>query len=263
MNIVYAALSLGGLGLVFGILLGFAAKKFEVKVDPKIPKLRKSLPGANCGGCGYPGCDAYAEAVILEGAKGSLCTVGGIEIAEKVANILEIEVSLEERKTAFIKCSGDCSSAKRNFYYEGVTNCEEAAALETKGGKACSYGCLGLASCVGICEFDAITVENGVAKINKEKCTSCGACINKCPKNLIELVQVDKKIRVGCSSENRGKEVRESCKVGCIGCALCKKVCLNSAIEVENSLARIEYDKCISCGACVKKCPTKAIKFNL
>ena len=261
MNILYAALSLGGLGLIFGILLGFASKKFEVKVNPKIPKLREILPGANCGGCGYPGCDAYAEAVVSEGAKGSLCTVGGIEIATKVSDILDIEVQVDEKKTAFVKCNGDCNSAKSNFYYKGISNCEEAAALETQGGKACSYGCLGLASCVKICEFGAIKIVNGIAKVDKEKCTNCGACINKCPKDLIESVSVDKQVRVACNSQDKGKEVRTNCKAGCIACTLCQRVCPNSAIEIKDSLAKVNYKSCENCGLCTEKCPTKAIKF--
>lgn len=259
MSILYAALSLGALGLIFGILLGFASKKFEVKVDPKIPKLRDCLPGANCGGCGYPGCDAYAQAVVLEGAKGHLCTVGGERTVEQIGEVLGVEIETGEKITAFVKCSGACNKAKENFIYEGISNCHEAAQLENKGGKACSYGCLGLSSCVNVCEFDAINIVNGIAKVNREKCTNCGACINICPKGLIESVPNAKKIRVACNSNDIGKVVRGNCSAGCIACKICEKQCPKSAIKIENSLAKVDYSLCVNCKLCTKKCPTKAI----
>ncbi|MGL5616786.1 MAG: RnfABCDGE type electron transport complex subunit B [Sarcina sp.] len=259
MSILYAALSLGVLGLIFGALLGFASKKFEVKVDERIPKLRECLPGANCGGCGYAGCDAYAEAVVLEGAKATLCSVGGAEVADKIGEVLGVAVEMGDKYTAFVKCNGTCHKAKENFEYEGINSCLEAAALTTKGGKACSYGCLGLASCVKVCEFDAIHIEEGIAKVDKEKCTNCGACINICPKGLIESVPMKKKVRVSCNSKDNGKVVRASCQAGCIGCKICEKACPKSAITVENFLAKVDYDLCVNCKLCTKKCPTKAI----
>lgn len=260
MAIVYAALSLGVLGLIFGVLLGFASKKFEVKVDEKIPKLRECLPGANCGGCGYAGCDAYAEAVVTEGAKGTLCSVGGTDVAEKIGEVLGVSLEVGEKMTAFVKCNGTCDKAKENFVYEGITSCLEAAALQNKGGKACTYGCLGLASCVKVCEFGAIDIVDGIAKVNKDKCTNCGACINICPKGLIESVPVTKKVRVGCNSEDNGKLVRSNCSAGCIGCKICEKACPKGAISVNNNLAKVDYALCVNCKLCTKKCPTKAIK---
>lgn len=259
MNILYAALSLGALGLIFGILLGFASKKFEVKVDERIPKLRDCLPGANCGGCGYAGCDAYAEAVVMEGAKATLCSVGGAEVADKIGDVLGVALEVGEKLTAFVKCNGSCDKAKENFDYEGITSCLEAAALSNKGGKACSYGCLGLASCVKVCEFGAINIVDGIAKVDREKCTNCGACINICPKGLIESVPVTKKVRVGCNSKDNGKIVRGNCSAGCIGCKICEKACPKSAITVESNLAKVNYDLCVNCKLCTKKCPTKAI----
>ncbi|MGL4774588.1 MAG: RnfABCDGE type electron transport complex subunit B [Clostridium sp.] len=260
MSIIYAALSLGVLGLIFGVLLGFASKQFEVKVDPKIPKLRECLPGANCGGCGYAGCDAYAEAVVMEGAKANLCSVGGAEVAEKVGEVLGVSVEAGEKMTAFVKCNGTCSNAKMNYEYEGVSSCLEASMMVSEGGKACSYGCLGLASCVKVCEFDAIHIVDGIAKVDTEKCTNCGACMNICPKGLIESVPVKMKVRVACNSEDAGKTVRENCKVGCIGCRLCEKNCPKEAVKVTGTLAKVDYEKCVNCRICTKKCPTGAIK---
>lgn len=193
MNILFAALSLGILGLIFGVLLGFASKAFEVKVDPKIPMLRECLPGANCGGCGFAGCDAYAEAVVTAGAKPNLCSVGGAKTAEDIGSILGIKVDANEKMTAFVKCNGNCDSAKSKYELEGVSDCLTASLMIDGGSKSCSYGCLGLGSCVSVCEFGALDIVNGIAKVNVDKCTNCGACINICPKGLIESVPVSKK----------------------------------------------------------------------
>ncbi|MGG7144992.1 RnfABCDGE type electron transport complex subunit B [Clostridium nigeriense] len=260
MSILYATLSLGILGLVFGILLGFASKAFEVKVDPKIPKLRECLPGANCGGCGFAGCDAYAEAVVMEGVKPNLCSVGGAKTAEDIGEVLGIKVDSTEKMTAFVKCNGNCKSAKARYDLEGVSDCLTASLMIDGGFKACSYGCLGLGSCVNVCEFGALDIVNGIAKVNIDKCTNCGACINICPKGLIESVPVSKKIRVECNNIEIGRQVKENCSSACIGCKLCERNCPKDAVHVVNNLAKVDYDKCVNCQICTKKCPTGAIK---
>lgn len=260
MEILRAALSLGILGLIFGVLLGYAAKKFEVKVDPKIPQTREVLPGANCGGCGYPGCDAYAEAVVEGGAKANLCSVGGAAVVDKISDILGIAVDVAEKKTAYVKCSGTCTVAKNKYEISGVKDCLEAAAMVGGGQKGCSYGCLGLGSCVQVCEFGALNIVDGIAKVDMDKCTNCGACIDICPKGLIESVPFDSKVRVACNSNEFGKIVRDNCSNGCIGCSICQKNCPSGAITITDKLAKVDYSACTQCGVCTTKCPTKAIK---
>jgi RnfABCDGE-type electron transport complex B subunit len=246
-NILYPVISLGGLGVTFGVLLGYASKKFAVEVDPMVPLVRDALPGANCGGCGYAGCDALAKAMVGGAAAPNACPVGGNETAKKIGEILGLAVA-----------EGDKAAEKYNYY--GVMDCQSAAIISGGGSKACSYGCLGLGSCVKVCEFGALSVHNGVAIVDEEKCTSCGMCIGACPKGLINIVPQEKRVRVMCNSKEKGKDVKDSCTVGCIGCTLCVKACEYDAIEFSNNLAVVKYDKCTQCNACAEKCPTKAIK---
>lgn len=259
-TLVFPAISLGGLGLVFGVLLGYASKKFEVEVDPQVPLVREALPGANCGGCGFAGCDAYAQAVVDGVAPANACSVGGAGVAEKIGEILGISVEASAKRAAFVKCNGDCQSSKNKYEYSSNLDCIEASKLPGAGAKACTYGCLGLGSCVKVCQFDALYIVNGIAKVDESKCTACGACVDICPKNLIELVPADKQVRVACNSQDNGKAVRENCTVGCIGCKICEKNCPHDAVHVVDNIAKVDYDKCIQCGICVSKCPTKAIK---
>ncbi len=259
-SLLFPVLSLGGLGLVFGVLLGYASKKFEVEVDPLIPLVREALPGANCGGCGFAGCDAYAQAVVEKTAPANACSVGGASTALKLGEILGISVDAQEKKIAFVKCNGDCASSKNKYNYTEKLDCLEASRLPGEGAKSCTYGCLGLGSCVKVCEFGALSVVNGIAVVDEDKCTSCGACVNICPKNLIEIVPESKRVRVSCNSIDKGKDVRENCSVGCIGCRLCEKNCDYGAVTINDNLAHVDYDKCTLCGSCVTKCPTKAIK---
>ncbi|EFQ24423.1 electron transport complex, RnfABCDGE type, B subunit [Aminomonas paucivorans DSM 12260] len=260
-GILYPALILGGLGLVFGLLLAYASKRFHVETDPRVEQVRERLPGANCGGCGFPGCDAYAEAVVLEGAKPNLCAAGGAELAEALAKIMGVSVEASARRVAFVKCKGTPDVARWRCLYEGAADCREAVVLPGGGHKACSFGCLGLGTCVAVCPFDAIHIENSVARVDEAKCVGCGACVTLCPKGLIELVPLDQRVRVACHSTHRGPDVKKACQVGCIGCGLCVKACPNDAVHVENNLARIDPDKCTQCCLCVDKCPTKAILF--
>jgi Na+-translocating ferredoxin:NAD+ oxidoreductase RNF subunit RnfB len=255
-EIIYPIVSLGGLGVTFGVLLGYASKKFAVEVDPKVPLVRDALPGANCGACGYAGCDACAKAMVEGEAAPNACPVGGADCATKVGEVLGLAVEVGERNVAFVKCNGTCDKSKDKYEYYGVMDCREAALIPGGGAKACSYGCLGLSSCVKVCEFDAIHV---VAVVDEDKCTSCGKCVGACPKGLINIVPVEKQVRVACNSKDKGKEVKDNCSVGCIGCTLCVKACKFDAMKFENSLAQVDYDKCTLCNACAQKCPTKAI----
>lgn len=261
LSVLYPALTLGGLGMLFGILLGYASKKFEIELDPKIVKIREVLPGANCGGCGFSGCDAYARAVVEEGASSSACTVGGSATAEFISNLMGVEIEIKTKQVAFIKCRGSYSNIKIKKEVENFKSCSEAHEVIKENSSGCNYGCLGAGSCFTVCKFGAINIEDGLASVQEDKCVNCGACIKVCPRNLIESVPADKSVRVQCSSKASGKAVREVCSVGCIGCKICEKNCAFEAIKVTDNLAYIDYEKCTKCKVCETKCPTKAISI--
>ncbi|WP_058485502.1 RnfABCDGE type electron transport complex subunit B [Defluviitalea phaphyphila] len=262
-SIIYPVISIGGLGLLFGTGLGYASKKFAVEVDERIPQVRDLLPGANCGGCGFAGCDAFAKAVVEGKVTPEGCPVNNSESIEKIASLMGLKVEQGEKKVAVVKCNGTCENSKNKYEYYGITDCRDAALIPGGGAKSCSYGCLGLGTCKKVCPFGAIEIENGIAVINEDKCTACGNCVDACPKAVIELVPIKNRVRVLCNSQDKGKDVKQSCSVGCIGCRMCVKACEYDAIDFNNNLAHIKYDKCTQCMACVKKCPTKAIQGQL
>lgn len=253
---------LGGLGLIFGVSLSLASKVFAVESDPKSDKIREVLPGANCGACGYPGCDGCANAIVAGNAPTNACTVGGKSVAEKVADIMGTNAVEGIREVATVLCQGDCDKANNKYIYNGIRDCR-AQNILAGGSKSCSYGCLGCGTCVDACNYDAINIVNGVAVVDKEKCVACKACISACPKNIIELVPYDQEVVVKCKSNDPGKAVRGNCSVGCIGCKICVKSCPEDAFSFENYLSKINYDKCTNCGICAEKCPTGAIYSGL
>ena len=257
-NILYPVSVLGGVGLLFGVLLSIASKVFKVEVDPKIEEVLEALPGANCGACGFPGCAGLATAIAEGKAPVNACPIGGQKVADQVAEIMGVSAGAVDKKVAVVLCQGSCDKAKDKFVYEGVEDCRYETEL-ADGAKACSYGCLGCGTCYDVCQFDAIRMVDGVAVIDKEKCTACMKCIDVCPKGIIELVPYDNEYVVKCKSEDKGKEVRANCSIGCIGCRLCVRNCPSDAFTFENNLAKINYDKCTNCGICEEKCPTKAI----
>lgn len=258
-GIVLAALIIGITGLFIGLILGVAGKKFAVEVDERVILVRDELPGNNCGGCGYAGCDGLAEAIVKGEAPVNGCPVGGPAVAEAIGNIMGTSAGAGGKKVAFVKCSGTCDKTTVKYNYYGIHDCKKIALLPGEGDKGCTYGCLGYGSCVKACAFDAIHVINGVAVVDKEKCVSCGKCIEECPKHLIEFVPYEAKHIVQCSSHDKGKDVKAVCEAGCIGCGICVKQCEFDAITLENNVAHIDQSKCTNCGKCAAKCPVKVI----
>ncbi len=259
-DILLATLVVSAIGLLIGLFLGVASKKLEVPVDEKEAKVRELLPGANCGGCGYAGCDACAKAIAIGEAAADVCPVASSDVHVEIAEVMGSSVEASERQVAYVDCVGTCDKSKINSTYYGPKDCKLASGIGGNGSKACNYGCMGFGSCVKVCAFDAIHVVDGVAVVDKEKCTACGMCVAECPNNIIEMVPYKSKVFVACSSTDKGKDVKKVCSIGCIGCKLCEKACEYDAIHVNDNLAKIDYDKCTNCGACVKVCPIKVIQ---
>lgn len=258
MKILLPVLIFIGLGLLMGALLALASKLFAVKKDEKAEAIKECLPGANCGGCGYSGCDAYASAVSAGDAPVNKCSVGGAEAASKIAQIMGVDAGEQVRMRAQVMCSGTGEYAKKKYIYEGIDDCVAASKIGG-GDKMCKNGCIGLGTCVRACPFDAIVVENGVAAVDYSKCKGCGICVSACPKGIIKLIPFDAKHWVGCMSVDDGKNTRKVCDVGCISCKLCQKNCPAGAINVDNFVASIDYDKCTGCDICTDKCPRHII----
>lgn len=259
-GIITAAAIVGVVGIVIGVLLGVASEKFKVEVDEREVLVREELPGNNCGGCGYAGCDALAKAIVEGKAAVNQCPVGGNAVGDKIAAIMGVEAGTSVKKVAFVKCKGTCDKAVTQYHYYGIDDCVKMSVVPAAGSKACSYGCLGSGSCVKACQFDAIHIVDGVAVVDKEKCVACGKCVETCPRGLITLVPYSAEHLVQCNSHDKGPDVKKKCDAGCIGCTLCTKQCENDAIHMDNNLAVIDYEKCTNCGKCAAKCPAKVIK---
>ena len=269
MDIILAIAVLGGLGLIFGLVLAAASKVFYVETDPRLDQLNACLPGANCGGCGYAGCGAYAEAVLNGEAPIGACASGGNECAQAMAAIMGVKAEAVTRKVALVRCSGARSydkdgnltkGSKIKAEYEGFRDCLAASKVGGNGPVACKYGCLGFGSCVKACKYGAVSIRNGVAVVDEDLCVGCMACANACPRNLIVPVEPGRNVVIACASLAKGAVTTRGCTVGCIGCGLCKKICPEDAITVEKNLAVIDYSKCTNCGLCATVCPKKLIK---
>ena len=246
-------------GLVCAIMLTIASKVFFVPVDETAAALREVLPGANCGGCGFAGCDDYANTLAADHETPcNKCPVGGPSVAAKLAEILGVSAGSADKQVAIVMCNGAKEVSKNLLDYEGPTSCKAATQL-FGGVKQCPFGCQGLGDCVAACDFGAISVVDGVARVDRDACVACGACAKACPKNLIRIGPDSNQNVVFCSSKAGGADVRKACSVGCIGCKMCEKTCKFDAVHVENNLAYIDPEKCKNCGMCSKACPTGAI----
>ena len=259
MTIVYAVLILGVIAVIFGLILAFAAKIFEVEVDPRLPQIQSALAGATCGGCGYPGCAGCAEAILNGKAPVTACAPAGADGAAKIAAIMGVEAAAGEKKVAHVICNGGENCVKR-FDYVGTPSCL-AATKVAAGPTACLFGCLGFGECVAACQFDAIHINaKGVADVDKEKCTNCGACREACPRKIIVEVPYKQKVFVNCNNKDRGPAVTKVCANSCIACGMCERTCKKDAIHVVNNVAVIDYEKCVNCKMCAKACPKNAIE---
>lgn len=256
-EILYAVLVLGVMGALLGGVLAIASKVFAVKVDERLPKLTEALPGANCGGCGFAGCGAYAQAVLDGKAPIGLCAAGGAEAAKKMSEIMGVQAVEVEKTVAMVKCRGKNHLAKG--VYDGIADCRSAMFVTGNGPTACPSGCLGFGTCVSVCKFDAIHIVEGVARVDADKCTGCMQCVQVCPRKVIVPVSYHADIIVACSNHERGALTRKVCDVGCIGCHLCERQCDYDAIHVLHNLATIDYNKCVSCGRCAAVCPRHLI----
>lgn len=252
MEILLPVIIVAVIGLIAGVGLSFASKFMSVPVDEKQEKIRDALPGANCGACGYSGCDGYAAAVAAGEAAPDKCAPGGETAARALADILGVEV-VNEPKIAHIACGGSPEVTKRKYSYDGMQSCT-AASLMHAGPLECAFGCIGFGDCAKACPFGAIMLENGRPVVCGDICVGCGKCVSACPKTLISLVPKGTKTLISCSNKARGAAVVKACGVSCIACRMCEKACEAGAVKVADNLAVIDYTLCTSCGKCKEAC---------
>jgi len=258
-SILWSGVSLGGLGLLFGAGLAFASQKFAVEVDARAVQILDALPGANCGGCGFPGCGGFANAVVAGDAPINGCPVGGPDCTSAIAGIMGLEATDSVKMIARVLCNGTSDKCQDKYDYNGITDCLAASQL-AGGPKSCTFGCMGLGTCERVCPFDAIHMgPDGIAVVDEDKCTACNKCVEACPKDVIGLVPLTQLVVVDCNNKERGGHVKKNCGVACIACGICARSCPFDAVHVENNVAIIDYDKCTECMICAEKCPTKAI----
>ena len=262
--IIYTIITLVAIGSAAAIILYFVAQKFKVYEDPRIDEVEEVLPAANCGGCGFPGCRNFAETLVkTESWEDLFCPVGGNETMAEAAGILGREAIEQAPRVAVVRCNGTPEYRPRVTLYDGAPTCAIAHSLYAGEG-GCPHGCLGCGDCVVVCNFDAIHMDpiTELPVVIDDKCTACGACVDACPRHIIELRKKnkkDRKIYVSCINEEKGGPAKKNCSVACIGCSKCFKVCPYEAITMENNKAFIDSDKCKLCRKCVVECPTDAI----
>ncbi|MCL2800169.1 MAG: RnfABCDGE type electron transport complex subunit B [Treponema sp.] len=256
--IITAVVSVTIIGIICAIILNVASQLMFVKTDERITKLTEIMPGVNCGACGYPGCSSYAEALVNDNVSAALCTPGGVEVLNKISELLGVEAGAIEQKTAVIKCAGDFNTRQQDKIYLGIQSCG-GAHMHFGGDNSCVYGCLGYGDCQKVCPASAVYLKEGLAHINHGLCTGCSLCVKACPKKLIAIEKSSIPVIIACSNTEKGAVTRKKCSSGCIACGKCVRECPVSAISMENNLAIIDYEKCNGCLNCVKSCVTKCI----
>lgn len=257
--IIYTIVSLTAIGILAAVVIYFVSRKFAVQEDSRIGAVEQVLPNTNCGGCGQPGCHAFAQAVVNAGDLSALhCPVGGNAVMKQVADILGIKAVEKDPYIAVVRCSGSFEYRKKTNVYDGANSCKIAASLYS-GDTGCAYGCLGMADCVEVCDFEAMYMDpkTGLPVIIEDKCTACNACVKECPKDILELWPKGKKnqrVYIACLNEEKGSTARKECAVACSGCSKCFEACRYDAITMNNNLAQIDPEKCKLCMECVETC---------
>lgn len=248
------------IALICAVILTVSSHFFSVKVDEREAEIRDCLAGANCGACGYSGCDGYAKALV-DGSctKTNLCTPGGDAAAKQISSILGVEAEQVVEVVACVACNGNCNAIAKRYEYQGRRGCK-IANMSYAGDKMCAYACLGYGDCAEVCPKEAIKVVDGVAIVDPKKCIGCGLCVKTCPKGMIHLISDVERVVVACSNKDKGAITKKYCSSGCIGCGLCKRACPEGAISIENNLAVINYEKCVKCGKCAEACPVGCLK---
>lgn len=260
--ILIAAIVVAAIGAVCAVVLVVASKFFAVEEDETFAKIRECLPGANCGACGYAGCDGYAKALAEDKTvKANLCIPGADAAAKQISEILGVEFEDVVEQVATIHCYGDCDHTSNKMDYAGIQSCEAAKSMYGGLGK-CNFGCIGFGDCVRACPQGAICIEKGIAHINTRLCIGCGICVRACPRDLITVMPDVHRVLVTCNNKEKGAVARKKCDNACIGCKMCEKTCPHGAISVSDNLAHIDYSKCTACGECAKVCPVGCILIS-
>ena len=260
-TILYTVIVALSIAFILGVLLGLFKKIFHVNVDPKVQSVREVLSGANCGGCGMAGCDAFAGAVVKGSAPSDGCVAGGASCASKIAESLGKAGVEVKPKVAVIAFQGTAECAADKGIYNGVKT-RKAVQLVMNGTKKCAFGCIGFGDCVAECPFGALSMgKNGLPVIDYKKCVGCGKCAKACPKKLISVWNADTKGSIAlCANHSDNKpQIRKDCSSGCFKCGMCARKCPEQCIDVSSGIPKVDYTKCTSCGECIKSCPDKVL----
>lgn len=260
MDLLVPILILTSIGLIAAVCLVIISNIMAVPKNEKLEQILEVLPGANCGACGFSGCEGYAKALSLGKAEIGLCSPGGKDVSQKLSEILKVEGNFTTPKKAIVRCCTSNNIKNTDLQYQGLKSCTAVSTMSTSS-NPCDFGCIGFGDCAKVCQYGAISIKDGVAKIDPKKCVGCSKCVKTCPKNLITLTD-DKKQAVNfCMNTDKGMFTRKACLEGCIGCMMCVKACPESSISMNQSLAVVDKDKCIDCGKCVAACKIGCIKL--